>query len=182
MNIPVLVISILLQFIAAFLALRLIGVTGKRKAWVLMAIALFLMGVRRCLTLFRLMAGDLPYPPDPAAELVELTISILMVAGMTWIVPLFLASKRSEEALRASGVPYTIVRPGGLVNKPGGTHALEFVQGDTTAGVINREDVALICIAALGNTNALGKTFETFSSEEAGDNDWSTMFGALSVD
>jgi len=89
---------------------------------------------------------------------------------------------KGEEALRASGVPYTIVRPGGLVNKPGGTHALEFVQGDTTAGVINREDVALICIAALGNTNALGKTFETFSSEEAGDNDWSTMFGALLVD
>jgi uncharacterized protein YbjT (DUF2867 family) len=89
---------------------------------------------------------------------------------------------KGEEALRTAGVPYTIVRPGGLVNKPGGTDALVFAQGDTTAGVINREDVALICIAALGNASALGKTFETYSSEQAGGNDWSAMFGVLSAD
>lgn len=89
---------------------------------------------------------------------------------------------RGEEALRNSGVPYTIVRPGGLVNAPGGTEGLVFAQGDTTAGRINREDVALICIAALDNPEALGKTFETYSSEEPGSNDWAAMFGALNAD
>ena len=70
---------------------------------------------------------------------------------------------KGEEALRASGVPYTVVRPGGLVNRPGGKLKAVFVQGDTTTGIISREDVALICIAALQNPAALNKTFETFS-------------------
>jgi len=89
---------------------------------------------------------------------------------------------RGEEALRASGVPYTIVRPGGLVNASGGSEALVFSQGDTTAGRINREDVALICIAALGDDSAINKTFETFSSGEAGENNWAEKFSALNAD
>jgi uncharacterized protein YbjT (DUF2867 family) len=89
---------------------------------------------------------------------------------------------KGEQALRESGVPYTVVRPGGLVNKPGGSESLVFAQGDTTAGVISREDVALICIAALGDPGALSKTFETYSSEQTGKNDWVKMFGALSAD
>lgn len=89
---------------------------------------------------------------------------------------------KGEEALRDSGVPYTIVRPGGLINQPGGSEALVFAQGDTTAGRIAREDVALICIAALGNEAAIGKTFETYSSEEPGTNDWDAMFASLQAD
>jgi uncharacterized protein YbjT (DUF2867 family) len=38
-----------------------------------------------------------------------------------------------ENALRASGVPYTIVRPGGLTNKPAGQHGL--VAGKRTTSV-----------------------------------------------
>jgi len=89
---------------------------------------------------------------------------------------------KGEEALRNSGVPYTIVRPGGLINTPGGKESLVFAQGDTTAGRISREDVALICIAALGNPAAVGKTFETYSTEEPGNNNWDVMFGALDAD
>jgi uncharacterized protein YbjT (DUF2867 family) len=89
---------------------------------------------------------------------------------------------KGEEALRNSGVPYTIVRPGGLVNTPGGIDTLVFAQGDTTAGRISREDVALICIAALQIPLAADKTFEIYSSEEPGTNDWAGMFGALQAD
>ncbi len=89
---------------------------------------------------------------------------------------------RGEEVLRAAGIPYTVVRPGGLINTPGGNDALVFAQGDTTAGRISREDVALICIAALGNPAAYNKTFETYSSEQPGSNDWDAMFGSLAAD
>ena len=89
---------------------------------------------------------------------------------------------KGEEALRASGVPYTVVRPGGLVNTPGGEFGVIFAQGDTTTGRISREDVALICIAALQAPEALGKTFETYSSEQPGENDWGALFGALAAD
>jgi uncharacterized protein YbjT (DUF2867 family) len=89
---------------------------------------------------------------------------------------------KGEEALRASGVAYTIVRPGGLVNTPGGEFDVVFAQGDTATGRISREDVALICIAALQQPAARGKTFETFNGEVAGANDWPVLFGALAKD
>jgi len=89
---------------------------------------------------------------------------------------------KGEEALRASGVPYTIVRPGGLVNTPGGEFSVIFAQGDTTGGRISRQDVALICIAALQEKSAINKTFETYSSEEPGQNDWAALFGSLAAE
>jgi PAS domain S-box-containing protein len=96
----ILVISILLQFTTAFLALRLIRVTGRRTAWVLIAAALFLMAIRRCITLFHAEFLGVPYTTSMPAELVALAISMLMLAGVVWIAPLFLSLKRSEEALR----------------------------------------------------------------------------------
>jgi PAS domain S-box-containing protein len=96
----ILVISILLQFATAFLALRLIRVTGRRMAWVLIAAALFFMAIRRCITLFQAEFLGMPYTTSMSAELVALVISILMLAGVIWIAPLFLSLKRSEEALR----------------------------------------------------------------------------------
>ncbi|MEE4185519.1 MAG: SDR family oxidoreductase [Gammaproteobacteria bacterium] len=89
---------------------------------------------------------------------------------------------KGEEALRNSGLTYTVVRPGGLVNIPGGEQRLVFAQGDTTNGRISREDVALICIQALQEPAARNKTFETYSSEEPGSNDWPAMFAALEQD
>jgi PAS domain S-box-containing protein len=96
----ILVISILLQFATALLALRLIRVTGRRTAWVLIAAALFFMAIRRCITLFQAEFLGVPYTTSMPAELVALVISILMLAGVIWIAPLFLSLKRSEEALR----------------------------------------------------------------------------------
>jgi len=96
----ILVISILTQFAAAILALRLIRITGRRVAWVLIATALFFMAIRRCITLFQAEVLGVPYTTSMSAELVALVISILMLNGVIWIAPLFLSLKRSEEALR----------------------------------------------------------------------------------
>ncbi len=95
----ILVISILLQFAAAFLALRLIWITGRRTAWVLITTALLLMAVRRCITLFQTGFAGVPYATSMSAELVALVTSILMLSGVIWIAPLFLSLKHSEEAM-----------------------------------------------------------------------------------
>jgi len=91
---------------------------------------------------------------------------------------------KGEDALRASGVPYTIVRPGGLTDKPGGKSVIVFAQGDTTSGSITREDVALICVAALSQPNAVGKTFETYASTAGAPvkTDWKARFASLQSD
>lgn len=93
----ILIVSIVLQFTAAFLALRLIKVTGNRLSWILISSAIILMGVRRCITLFRLLSGDIEHSPDHMAESVALLISVLLVAGIFHIHVYFQQIKDSEE-------------------------------------------------------------------------------------
>jgi uncharacterized protein YbjT (DUF2867 family) len=89
---------------------------------------------------------------------------------------------KGEASLRASGVPYTIVRPGGLVDEPGGQVGLRLVQGDEESGRIARADVAAVMIAALDNPAALGKTFEVFSDQAVPLQAWRGEFGFLKRD
>jgi len=95
--------------------------------------------------------------------------------------PVLKAKFDGEQALRASGVPYTVVRPGGLVDEPGGG-SVAFGQGDTLSGRIPRADVARVSIAALGRKSALGKTFEIVSGEAQPPGDWDVRFAALAAD
>jgi uncharacterized protein YbjT (DUF2867 family) len=75
---------------------------------------------------------------------------------------------KGEEHLRGTGVPYTIVRPGGLTNDAGAQHGLRFTQGDTLGGgTIPRADVAALTVVALGYAEALNKTFEVASDAKA---------------
>ncbi len=90
----------LLQFIAALFALRLIPITGKMTAWLLIALAISLMTVRRFESLVRLASGQAPSTPDVLFEVVGLVISCAMVAGIYLIQPLFQEMASSREKLR----------------------------------------------------------------------------------
>jgi len=96
----ILTLSILLQVTAALLALRLMRLTHARIAWLLIAAAIALMALRRTITLYQMVFLETPTTADLMAELVALTISLLMVLGIAWIAPLFMSLKNSEEALR----------------------------------------------------------------------------------
>jgi putative nucleotidyltransferase with HDIG domain len=111
----VLSISVLLQFIAAILALRLVRVTEKSGSWLLIAIAIMLMGILRSITLFRLISGDLMHHPDLAVELVALVISVLMVFGIAWIAPLFRTIGESEEKVQLSKIWLIVIGMFGLL-------------------------------------------------------------------
>ncbi|MDH5254371.1 MAG: SDR family oxidoreductase [Gammaproteobacteria bacterium] len=91
---------------------------------------------------------------------------------------------KGEDALRASGVPYTVVRPGGLTNGPGGDKDLVFEQGDTVSAqtTITRADVARICVQALKYPEARNRTFETSARAGAPVTDWRAKFAALKPD
>ncbi|OGW54317.1 MAG: hypothetical protein A2Y81_13095 [Nitrospirae bacterium RBG_13_43_8] len=95
----VLAISILLQITATVLALRLVKITGRNISWILVAVAISLMAIRRSVTLFHMFVGE-RVPADWAAETVALVTSALMVAGIAFIAPIFLSVKRSEEAVK----------------------------------------------------------------------------------
>lgn len=89
---------------------------------------------------------------------------------------------RGEDALRASGVPWTIIRPGGLTGADTGAGGIRLVQGDGGTGFIPRADVARIVVAALGEPTARGRTFEAYAAGGPPPADWAKTFNALVAD
>jgi uncharacterized protein YbjT (DUF2867 family) len=87
---------------------------------------------------------------------------------------------KAEDDLRESGLPYTVVRPGGLHDKPGGEEQIVFEQADEVKVVgISRTDLASILVAALAHPEAQGKTFAVFTVKEPPNTDWQAKFAAL---
>ena len=74
------------------------------------------------------------------------------------------AKSKADEALRASDLDYTIVRPGTLTNQPG-AGAVEAAPIIGRRGEIARADVAAVMAATLELGNTVGKTFDLLSGE-----------------
>ena len=82
--------------------------------------------------------------------------------------------RRGERLVRASGLPYTIVRPGWFdYNKPD-EHRLVLLQGDrrhagdSSDGVIARRQIAEVLVASLTSESALRKSFELVATHAGG--------------
>ncbi|MGK7872303.1 MAG: CIA30 family protein [Xenococcaceae cyanobacterium] len=88
---------------------------------------------------------------------------------------------RGEEAVRNSGLTYTIVRPCALTEKPG-NKALYFDQGDNIKGQVSREAIASLCVQVIEQPQAGNKTFEVREEEEKTKTDWESLFAKLQPD
>jgi uncharacterized protein YbjT (DUF2867 family) len=88
-----------------------------------------------------------------------------------------------ENAVRSSGLPYTVVRPGWLTDEPGHGH-LHLEQGDLGDGQVTRVHVADACVQALYAPEARGVTFEMRSEAGAavGPVPWAELFASLRAD
>ncbi|MCX4748306.1 NAD(P)H-binding protein [Kitasatospora sp. NBC_01287] len=84
-----------------------------------------------------------------------------------------------EDALRDSGLPYTVVRPGWLIDDHGAGRRVRLEQGDRGAGQVARVDVAEACVQALYTPAARGVTFEIFNEPGVPFQSWSEAFGSL---
>jgi PAS domain S-box-containing protein len=102
----ILIVSLALQFVAVFFALRLIKVTGKSLAWGLIAVAIALMALRRSISLIDTVVSGHATRPDMYVELVALAISVLMAAGIWRITPIFKELKSKADRLRESEERY----------------------------------------------------------------------------
>jgi uncharacterized protein YbjT (DUF2867 family) len=90
--------------------------------------------------------------------------------------------KKGEDALRASGLNYTIIRPGGLTDEPGGQRALKLDQGDKISGRVSRADTADISLHALNNPQARNATFEVVEMEGQQPDNLDALFETLVPD
>lgn len=98
----VLTISVALQTCAAYMALRMIPITRKRKAWIIIAGALCLLAIRRVVTAYCLLTSNGTVTAIPLEEIIALSGSALLVVGMAAIQPVFRAMRASEDAVRQS--------------------------------------------------------------------------------
>ena len=80
----ILVLSIVIQFCAAGMALLLIRKSYRSIAWVFLAAAFVLMGIRRGISLENALASD-TVVLDPTSESLGLLISFLLLAGV-WLI------------------------------------------------------------------------------------------------
>jgi len=102
--------------------------------------------------------------------------TVLMPGILDW-------KAKGEQYLRASGLDYTILRPGGLTQDPGGRAGLRFTQGDTLGGgTIARADVAMLAVHALGNSAVSRTTFEVANDESAAPGAWKHRLADLRKD
>jgi nucleoside-diphosphate-sugar epimerase len=71
------------------------------------------------------------------------------------------AKAGADEALRAAGLDFTIVRPGGLTDDPG--TGLVSVAERLDGGQIPRADVAAVFVACLDTPSTIGRSFDLIS-------------------
>lgn len=89
--------------------------------------------------------------------------------------------KQAEEYLMASGVPYTIVRPGGLKSDDTDDRALVMAPADTLfEGNVPRLKVAETCVAALTDPEAKNKIVEIVAQENAAPKEFTELFAGVS--
>ncbi len=78
--------------------------------------------------------------------------------------PYLEAKAEADAAVAASGLDWTIVRPGGLTNDPG-TGLVDVSTALGRRGPVSRDDVAHVLAATLTTAATIGLTFELFAGD-----------------
>jgi nucleoside-diphosphate-sugar epimerase len=107
-------------------------------------------GVSRYLVVSAMGAAD--PPPEDADD------------GVDDVFAVYLRAKAgADEALRVSGLDYTIVRPGGLTDDPG--TGLVTIAERLDRGQVPRADVAAVFVACLDEPATIGKSFDLIAGD-----------------
>lgn len=91
--------SILFQLVAVGVAIYLIFVTERYFAWILIALAISLMAIRRVITLIAIFKGTIEGSSVTLAEYTALIISIFLSAGLYFMIPIFKSIRNNQQEL-----------------------------------------------------------------------------------
>lgn len=115
-------------------------------------------------------------------------IALMTALGVTKPTPGHDWKRRGERLVRASGLPYTIVRPGWFDYNEPDEHRLVMRQGDTrwagnaSDGVVSRQQIAQVLVASLSSGTADRKTLELVAERGEAQADLEPLFAALQPD
>jgi two-component system sensor histidine kinase DegS len=92
-------LSLVIQATAAFLAIRLIRITGANRAWIMIAVALLAMAVRRLVVLAGVIGVvNNPNIVNPVDDVLGLVNAILILVGIASIGPLFRSVQEAKDS------------------------------------------------------------------------------------
>jgi len=115
-------------------------------------------------------------------------IALMTTIGVTKHTPGHDWKRRGERLVRASGLPYTIVRPGWFDYNAADQHRLVMLQGDTrwasdpSDGVISRARIAEVLVASLTSEAADRKTLELVAETGPAQTNLEPLFAGLRPD
>jgi nucleoside-diphosphate-sugar epimerase len=107
-------------------------------------------GIARFVLVTVIGAGDSAAAVPPGAR-----------RGHSTVIPL---KTQAEDYLRASGLQFTIVRPGGLGLQPADTTAV-LVEDPKAFSFLARSDLGRLTADALGDPASIGKTYTAYDPE-----------------
>ncbi|BDQ38796.1 hypothetical protein SYK_31560 [Pseudodesulfovibrio nedwellii] len=107
MNLVIVLASMVLQFAAGFLALRLIIDTDRSWAWILLAAGIFAMAFRRVHTLYAMYSKGVD--PSLLYEGLGLAVSILLFFGVFMVAPMIRDMRKATARLARSEERYRTV-------------------------------------------------------------------------
>lgn len=97
--------------------------------------------------------------------------------NLFWLILVW--KKQAEEYLQKSGVPYTIVRPGGLKNEDNSDQIIMTGADKLFDGSIPRTKVAQVCVEALLQPAAQNKVVEIVAKPDAPTQSFEALFAAV---
>ena len=97
--------------------------------------------------------------------------------NLFWLILVW--KKKAEEYLQNSGLTYTIVRPGGLLNDENLDHVVMSAADTLFDGRIPRTKVAEVCVEALFQAGAKNKVVEIIAKPEAPEENWPELFASV---
>lgn len=84
--------------------------------------------------------------------------------------------KQAESYIQQSGIPYTIVRPGGLKEEDNSDNIIMSGADTLFDGSIPRQKVARVCVEAISQPQAKSKIVEVVASPTADTKTWTQLF------
>jgi uncharacterized protein YbjT (DUF2867 family) len=87
--------------------------------------------------------------------------------------------QQAEQYLKASGLNYTIVRPGGLKNEDNPDSVVMSGADTLFEGSIPRQKVALVCVESLTSPKSQNKVLEIISQPNAIAKSWEDLFAGV---
>ncbi|MBD1997613.1 SDR family oxidoreductase [Leptolyngbya sp. FACHB-541] len=97
--------------------------------------------------------------------------------NLFWLILVW--KKRAEEYLQSSGLPYTIVRPGGLKNEDNSDRIVMASADTLFDGSIPRTKVAQVCVESLFQSTARNKIVEIVAKPEAPVKPFEELFASI---